>query len=96
MEGKDSVQVIRDAIAIALVFYYPLRRGGWGNIPMGKLAVECTGEGVVFIEADANVALEEFGDALYLRPSPTWMMSFFIFKALIECSILLWCFFTFK
>ncbi|GLJ07640.1 hypothetical protein SUGI_0071530 [Cryptomeria japonica] len=28
----------------------------------GKLAVECTGEGVLFVEADADVTLVEFGD----------------------------------
>ncbi|KAL0300230.1 UNVERIFIED_CONTAM: Benzyl alcohol O-benzoyltransferase [Sesamum angustifolium] len=29
-----------------------------------KLVVECTGEGVLFIEADADVTLQQFGDAL--------------------------------
>lgn len=29
-----------------------------------KLVVECTGEGVLFIEADDDVALRQFGDAL--------------------------------
>ncbi|KAJ1431391.1 Transferase [Sesbania bispinosa] len=28
----------------------------------GKLMVDCTGEGVIFIEADADVTLEQFGD----------------------------------
>lgn len=64
MEEKDPVQVIRGAIAKALVPYYPLARR-LREYSGGKLAVECTGEGVVFIEADADVALEEFGDALY-------------------------------
>nr|WKK95849.1 alcohol acyltransferase 1 [Lilium sp.] len=61
--ARDPVMVIREALAKALVFYYPLA----GRLREGadrKLAVECTGEGVVFIEADANVRLEQFGDAL--------------------------------
>ncbi|KAL0285750.1 UNVERIFIED_CONTAM: Benzyl alcohol O-benzoyltransferase [Sesamum angustifolium] len=30
-----------------------------------KLVVECTGEGVLFIEADADVRLQQFGDAIH-------------------------------
>ncbi|KAL1566742.1 Benzyl alcohol O-benzoyltransferase [Salvia divinorum] len=62
-KAKDPVQVIRDAIAKALVFYYPFA----GRLREGaarKLVVECTGEGVMFIEADADVTLNQFGDAL--------------------------------
>lgn len=63
MGGQDPAKVIREALARALVFYYPLA-GRLRESAERKLVVECTGEGVLFIEADADVRLEQFGDAL--------------------------------
>ncbi|XP_047963825.1 benzyl alcohol O-benzoyltransferase-like [Salvia hispanica] len=65
MEGKDPVKIIRKAISKALVFYYPLA-GRLRERTCRKLVVECTGQGVVFVEADADATLQHLGvDALY-------------------------------
>ncbi|XP_024626144.2 benzyl alcohol O-benzoyltransferase [Medicago truncatula] len=64
MKEKDPVKVLRHALSQALVYYYPFAgriREGAGR----KLMVDCTGEGVMFVEAEADVTLDEFGDALH-------------------------------
>ncbi|KAG8369375.1 hypothetical protein BUALT_Bualt14G0004700 [Buddleja alternifolia] len=64
----DPVKTIRDGLAKALVFYYPLA-GRIFEGPNTKLMVDCNDEGVLFVEADADVKLEELGDGI-LPPCP--------------------------
>uniref|UniRef100_A0A0E0NZ38 Uncharacterized protein n=1 Tax=Oryza rufipogon TaxID=4529 RepID=A0A0E0NZ38_ORYRU len=61
----DPVKAIRSALAEALVHYYPIA-GRLRELPQGKLVVDCTVEGVVFVEAYADVRLEELGKPLLL------------------------------
>ncbi|KAE8781274.1 benzyl alcohol O-benzoyltransferase-like [Hordeum vulgare] len=62
--GIDPAKVIKSAISEALVHYYPLAGRFRELQPTRKLVVECTGEGVVFVEADADVRMDDFGDSL--------------------------------
>ncbi|XP_074342728.1 benzyl alcohol O-benzoyltransferase-like [Apium graveolens] len=67
-KNVDPVNVIRVALAKTLVFYYPFA----GRLREGasrKLMVECTGEGVMFVEADADVRIEQFGSPV-MPPFP--------------------------
>ncbi|KAH9610721.1 hypothetical protein KSS87_003672 [Heliosperma pusillum] len=69
MVGADPARVIKEAVSKALVPYYPLAgrlRKKEGN----KLVVECTAEGVMFTEADAEVSLDEFSEAQLHPPIP--------------------------
>ncbi|CAK7336770.1 unnamed protein product [Dovyalis caffra] len=65
--NKDAVEVIKSALSKVLVHYYPL--GGRLTISSeGKLIVDCTGEGALFVEAEANCEITELGDTT--KPDP--------------------------
>jgi hypothetical protein len=59
----DPAEAVRAALAEALVYYYPVA-GRLREDAGGRLEVDCTAEGVVFVEADADVRLEDFGEPL--------------------------------
>lgn len=93
MEGRlrrDPVKVIKWALAEALVPYYPLAgriREGSGR----KLSVNCTGEGILFVEAEADITLERLGE--WIRPPFPWIDDFLYdvpgSSAIIGCPLLL-------
>ncbi|KAG6686175.1 hypothetical protein I3842_11G004200 [Carya illinoinensis] len=59
--NEDAVKVIKDALSKVLVHYYPLA-GRLSVNSEGRLMVDCTGEGAVFVEANADGTVEEIGD----------------------------------
>ncbi|KAM0821299.1 hypothetical protein ACQ4PT_072347 [Festuca glaucescens] len=63
-QGVDPAAVVRGALAEALVHYYPLA-GRLREEAGRKLVVDCAGQGVAFVEADANIALDDLGDVRY-------------------------------
>ncbi|XP_044318535.1 benzyl alcohol O-benzoyltransferase [Triticum aestivum] len=69
----DPGDIIRRALSEALVHYYPLA-GRLLEVENRKLAVDCTGEGVTFIEADADVRMADLeADVPGLMPPFPWI-----------------------
>ncbi|XP_019155857.1 PREDICTED: methanol O-anthraniloyltransferase-like [Ipomoea nil] len=63
MKAKEPVEAIRDALAEALVWYYPLA-GRLIHGPKDKLMVDCCAQGIWFIEADCSFSMDDLGDAV--------------------------------
>lgn len=68
MVGQDAAKVIKDGLAKALVFFYPLA-GRLCEGPNKKLIVDCNAQGVLFVSAEADVALNHLGDFIH-SPCP--------------------------
>ncbi|CAN6340562.1 unnamed protein product [Urochloa humidicola] len=91
-DDDDPVVVIRRALGEALVPYYPLA-GRLREVEARKLVVDCTGEGVMFVEADADVRLAELEAAAGLTP-PFPCMDQLLFdvegsSGILKCPLLL-------
>ena len=70
--NEIAPEVIKNALSKVLVHYYPLA-GRFMISPEGKLIVDCTGEGAVFIvKAEASCTLEEIGDNM--KPDPVTLL----------------------
>ncbi|KAI4339503.1 hypothetical protein MLD38_024443 [Melastoma candidum] len=65
--NEGSAKVIADALSKVLMEYYPLA-GHLTISPEGKLIVDCTGEGAVVVEAEANCEMADIGDIT--KPHP--------------------------
>ncbi|KAL9243573.1 hypothetical protein vseg_017445 [Gypsophila vaccaria] len=89
--GLDPCMVIKDAIAKALVAYYPLA-GRLRETPEGTpLVVECTGEGVLFIDARVDATLDDFGRVFHRSfPCPeNFLCDIHGFNGMFDCPLLL-------
>ncbi|XP_031097089.1 methanol O-anthraniloyltransferase-like [Ipomoea triloba] len=89
--GEDPAMAIKEGLAKALVFYYPLA----GRIFEGenrKLIVNCNGKGILFVEAKANVKLEQLSDKSMQPPCPYLKQLLHTVpgsKGIIDCPLLL-------
>ncbi|KAH1115041.1 hypothetical protein J1N35_008419 [Gossypium stocksii] len=65
--NEDAAEQVKNGLSKILVHHYPLA-GRLTISSEGKLIVDCTGEGAVFVEAEANCGIDEMGDIT--KPNP--------------------------
>lgn len=65
--NEEAGEVMKEALAKVLVHYYPLA-GRLTISPRGKLIIDCTGQGAVFVEAEADCNMDDIGDST--KPDP--------------------------
>ncbi|CAN6331359.1 unnamed protein product [Urochloa humidicola] len=90
-DDDDPVSIIRRALGEALVPYYPLA-GRLREVEVRKLVVDCTGEGVLFVEADADVRLAQLEAAGLTPPFPCMEQLLFDVEGssgILNCPLLL-------
>ncbi|GLJ55493.1 hypothetical protein SUGI_1191640 [Cryptomeria japonica] len=79
----EPAKTIREALSKVLVYYYPLG-GRLRKKEDGKLQLECTGEGVLFVEAMVDNSLSVLRDLEYLKPSFKQLLYTFPFSTDVE------------
>lgn len=78
--NEKAGEVMKNALRKVLVHYYPLA-GRLTISSEGKLIVDCTGEGALFVEAEANCSMEEIGDITKPDPGTLGMLVYDIPEA---------------
>ncbi|KNA16277.1 hypothetical protein SOVF_090610 [Spinacia oleracea] len=92
IKGEDDpAKVIKEALAKTLDYYYPFAGRVRETGHHRKLVVDCNGEGVLFIEADANVTLNDIQTQI-IPPCP--LLDDLLFDVpgstgIIDCPLLL-------
>lgn len=56
-----EAQVLKEALSKALVLFYPVA-GRLGINENGRIEIQCNGEGVLFVEAETDFAIDDFKD----------------------------------
>ncbi|XP_057865143.1 3'-N-debenzoyl-2'-deoxytaxol N-benzoyltransferase isoform X2 [Cryptomeria japonica] len=79
----DPAKTIQEALSKVLVYYYPVA-GRLRKKEDGKLQLECTGEGVLFVEAIVDNSLSVLGDLNQIKPSFKQLFFWFPSNTAIE------------